>query len=86
MKCPYCGAEMEAGTLHQMDEAFWEPREKPQKKGFLKSLFSSINAIRLIEYKTNEGWLPSLMEVPARHCPNCRIFLFRGRLDRDEEG
>ena len=85
MKCPYCGTEMEAGTLHQMDEVFWEPREKPKEKSFLKSLISSINAIRLIEYKTKEGWIPYLMEVPARHCPNCHLFIFRGKLMDDDE-
>lgn len=84
MKCPYCGVEMEAGTLHQMDEVFWTPKNKPQEKGFLKSLVSSINSVRLIEIKTKEGWIPYLMDVSARHCPNCNIFLFRGRVTEDE--
>ena len=67
-----------------MENILWEPKERPREKGILKSLISYVKSTKMVEFKDSHGWDHYPIDVPARHCPNCSIFLLRGRFMKDE--
>lgn len=83
--CPCCGGAMKTGVLSGMDGAIWIPEEK--RRGGLKQYLSWEGIKKLCSELSSgieipypgEGWDVIYGEVPAYHCPNCRIFLFEGR-------
>ena len=89
MKCPYCGAEMEKGSLTGMEEVNWMPgnRKEPELRDFLtwegiKTLCAPRESLLL---HNGEKWDPMASWASARHCPSCHLFPFRGKVMDDEE-
>lgn len=89
MKCPYCGGEMEKGTLTGMDEVSWTPgdRKEPDLRSLLtwegiKSLCAPSERLLL---HNGERWDPMTSWASARRCPRCDLFLFRGKYLYDED-
>ena len=84
--CPCCGRAMKTGVLTRMNEVWWHPdgEKKPELKDFLswkgiKQLCSDQMAGCIEIPDAEEGWFPIIDDVPAYHCPDCKIFIFEGR-------
>lgn len=85
VNCPGCGKPMLPGTLGSIRDIDWTPQttEKTDWKKYLswegvKELCSELTT-GLEIYQEGE-WSPPYGQIPTYHCPDCQLFLFRGRI------
>lgn len=85
INCPGCAKPMLPGTLSSIRDIDWVPEtsEKPDWKKYLSwegvKEFCSELTTSLEIYQEGE-WAPPCGQIPTYHCPDCQIFLFRGRI------
>lgn len=85
VKCPGCGKPMLPGRLSSIRSIDWVP-EKDEKVDWKKYL--SWEGVKELCSEMNTGletyeegrWLPALGSISSHHCPDCQLFLFRGRV------
>ena len=91
LNCPVCGRLMVPGALRgdarSMYSIDWKPRtsEKPDWKKYLswdgiKELCSEMTTS--LEIYQDGEWMPPVDSIPTYHCPDCQMFLFRGRYSK----
>lgn len=79
--CPVCGGALRRGRLSSSREIFWISDENHQRS-FWEDLLHD-EALQIPDRSTPEGWSDPYGDIPVRHCPNCNLFLFAGRLEED---
>ena len=91
LNCPVCGRPMipgdlrgDIGSVYAID---WSPRTsgKVDWKKYLswdgiRELCSEMTTS--LEIYQDGEWSPPLGDIPTYHCPDCQMFLFRGRYSK----
>ena len=67
MNCPFCGAEMEKGILHNRGGAFFLPEDSKRPALYTQKALEKANAIPLPPDPYSMGWNP---QMPTGYC--CR--------------
>ena len=91
LNCPVCGRLMVPGDLRgdigSTCTIDWRPRAsgKVDWKKYLswdgiRELCSEMTTS--LEIYQDGEWSPPLGDIPTYHCPDCQLFLFRGRYSK----
>lgn len=83
--CPWCGRPMASGELVSERFINWEPdeaetpslRELLSWEGF-KELCAPLTGN--IQIPDGDDWKNAHGQIPAWHCPDCQVFLFKGKV------
>ncbi len=82
--CPWCGKTMVPGELDSQRAITWYPSEvNASLKDFLswegfKELCAPITGN--IQVPKQGRWETARTQIPIHHCPDCQVFLFRGKV------
>ena len=77
VNCPYCGKEMKSGKILTRYILKWK---EDGKKYDALDVFMGADSKDI--HGTEKNFWDIQLKTPAYHCPDCRKFIFDGKVDK----